>query len=39
MILGNSEAEVNEDSFAYLGNELGIEGGAEEATTSSIRLA
>ena len=37
MITGNSEAEANEDRFSYLGDVLGMEGGAQEAVTSRIR--
>ena len=37
MITGNSEAEANEDRFSYLGDVLGMEGGAQEAVSSRIR--
>ena len=37
MITGNSEAEANEDRFSYLGDVLGMEGGAQEAVASRIR--
>ena len=36
MISGNSEAEANEDRFFYLGDVLGMEGGAQEPVTSRI---
>ena len=39
MITGNSEAEANADRFSYLGDVLGMEGGAQEAVTSRIRSA
>ena len=37
MVTGNSEAEANEDRFSYLGDVLGMEGGAQKAVTSRIR--
>ena len=37
MITGNSKAEANQDRFSYLGDVLGMEGGAQEAVTSRIR--
>ena len=37
MITGNSEAEANEDRFSYLGDVLGMEGGAQKVVTSRIR--